>query len=144
MLAPNLDREVLDLALGLVVLVALVVSWRGYASMTGSEHASADDHVTPLPDSFCRYAVGNRRPLIISDTRTSEPLASLPAVRNLEVIAYAGVRLIDEQGQALGALDAVDSRPREWRELDISVLTRLAAIATARLVALKRAPARAA
>jgi hypothetical protein len=38
----------------------------------------------------------------------------------------------------------LDSRPRDWSELDISVLTRLAAMATARLVALQRAPARAA
>ncbi len=107
------------------------------ASMTGMAIASAEQRVTPLSHSFCQHAVATRRPLIIQDARASELLARIPAVRNLEVIAYAGVPLIDEQGQALGSLCAIDSKPRAWSEEDVSVLTRLAGIAAARLVALQ-------
>jgi diguanylate cyclase (GGDEF)-like protein/PAS domain S-box-containing protein len=127
----------LDVPTSLVSLVGadcLIV-----ASTSGTEQASAEDRVTPLSDSFCQHAVATRRPLIISDARENEALASLPSVRDLEVIAYAGVPLIDDHGQALGALCAVDSRPRDWSELDISVLTRLAGIAVARLVELQAA-----
>ena len=112
------------------------------ASMIGMEHASAEERATPLSHSFCQHAVTTRRPLIISDARESELLARIPAVRERVVIAYAGVPLIDEQGQALGALCAIDSKPRTWSEQDVSVLTRLAGIASARLVALQAAGSR--
>ena len=108
------------------------------ASMHGKGFPAADDRVTPLPNSFCQHAVSTRRPLIIADARTHELLADIPAVRNHEVIAYAGVPLIDAQGQALGALCAIDSKPRAWSDEDVSVLTRLAALAAARLVSLQR------
>jgi GAF domain-containing protein len=53
------------------------------------------------------------------------------------------VPLIDEQGQALGSFCAIDSKPRAWSEEDVSVLTRLAGIAAARLVALQAERSRA-
>jgi GAF domain-containing protein len=49
-----------------------------------------------------------------------------PSVEELDVIAYAGVPLIDGDGNALGALCAVDHEPREWTAEDLLVLRRFA------------------
>jgi diguanylate cyclase (GGDEF)-like protein/PAS domain S-box-containing protein len=89
-----------------------------------------DDHVaeagTPLSHSFCQHPVTTGRPLIVSDTRESPVAFGNLSVEELDVIAYAGVPLIDRDGHALGALCAIDHEPREWGEEDLLVLRRFA------------------
>jgi GAF domain-containing protein len=43
------------------------------------------------------------------------------------VVAYAGVPLIGEDGQALGALCVIDDRPRHWTPDQVRLLADLAA-----------------
>jgi GAF domain-containing protein len=66
------------------------------------------------------------RPLIIPDTRQSPVAFGNLSVEELDVVAYAGVPLIDRDGHALGALCAIDHEPREWGEEDLIVLRRFA------------------
>jgi PAS domain S-box-containing protein len=49
------------------------------------------------------------------------------AIRDLDVIAYAGIPLITSAGHALGSLCAIDSEPRRWTEDEIATLRDLAA-----------------
>ena len=83
--------------------------------------AGTGDLMTPGWDSLegclCPEVVKRGAEVMMSDT-------ILPGERpeQLTVRAYAGVPLITDSGQVLGALCALDSKPREWSEQDMRVL----------------------
>ena len=54
-------------------------------------------------------------------------LGDNPAIRDMGVVAYAGVPLIDADGHALGTLCVLDSRPRQWSSHQVELLSDLAA-----------------
>jgi diguanylate cyclase (GGDEF)-like protein len=120
-----------SMALGAPVsLVSLVGADRqffvGQQGLTGE---LAQTRQTPLSYSFCQHAVTSRQPLIISDARKDPLLATNLAVRDLDVVAYAGVPLIMQDGAAVGAFCAIDSAPREWNDTELTLLEDLAHIA---------------
>ncbi len=82
---------------------------------------------TPLSHSLCQYTVAMRAPLVISDTREHPLVSENLAIRDLGVIAYAGIPLVLEDGNSIGALCAIDARPRQWTEREMQVLDDLAA-----------------
>ena len=47
------------------------------------------------------------------------------AIGDLGVVAYAGVPLMDANGQTLGAMCAIGHQPREWTREDVSRLAGL-------------------
>jgi GAF domain-containing protein len=49
------------------------------------------------------------------------------AIRDMGVVAYAGIPLIDADGHALGTLCVIDSRPRHWTTHQVQLLSDLAA-----------------
>jgi GAF domain-containing protein len=79
----------------------------------------------PLSYSFCKHAVHTGEPLIIPDARKEPAFRDNPAVRELSVVAYAGVPLM-VSGFALGAFCVIDSEPREWSYDDVQILKDLA------------------
>jgi hypothetical protein len=79
----------------------------------------------PLSKSFCKHVVASREPLIVEDARDHELVKDNDAV-DAGVIAYAGVPLQTPDGQAVGALCVVDSKPRKWSEEDLENLRALA------------------
>jgi two-component system, sensor histidine kinase len=82
---------------------------------------------TPLSHSFCQHVVIMGEPLIIEDARLDPLVRDNLAVRDLNVIAYAGIPLLTPAGHALGSLCAIDSVPRQWSDDQIAVLKDLAA-----------------
>jgi diguanylate cyclase (GGDEF)-like protein/PAS domain S-box-containing protein len=70
--------------------------------------------------------------LMLTDARLTSELASDTLVRELGLVACAGVPL-PLTGRTAGALLAIDRRPREWTDEDMEVLRELAAVATAEL-----------
>jgi GAF domain-containing protein len=50
-----------------------------------------------------------------------------PAIRDLDVVAYAGVPLITRSGHALGTLCVIDHQPRSWTSDQIETLKTLTA-----------------
>lgn len=88
---------------------------------------------TPLSHSICQFAVASQQPLIISDAREHPLVADNLAVRDLGMIAYAGVPLVLSDGHAGGAFCAIDGTPRDWSEQDVRILGDLAAAITAQL-----------
>ena len=82
---------------------------------------------TPLTHSFCRHTLGSREPLVIDDARTHPLVSANLAIRDLDVIAYAGMPLITGAGHAFGALCAIDHRPRSWTADQIETLRALTA-----------------
>jgi len=49
-----------------------------------------------------------------------------PAVRELGVVAYAGIPLITSEGHALGTISVLDGKPHHWTENEIGILQVLA------------------
>ncbi len=117
-----------------VSLVSLVEADRQFfKSQTGLAGQFADAGQTPLSHSFCQHPVASRQPLIVSDAREHPLVADNLAIRDLGVIAYAGMPLVLSDGHAVGAFCAIDGKPREWSDQDIRILGDLAAAVTAHL-----------
>jgi len=71
--------------------------------------------------------VASREPLIVSDAREHPVLRDNLAIRDMGVIAYAGIPLVDERGNALGTLCVIASQPRHWTSHQIELLSDIAA-----------------
>ena len=111
-----------------VALVSLVDSDRQYfKSCLGLPEPWASQRQVPLSHSFCQHAVATREPLLVTDSREHELLRDNPAIRDMGVIAYAGIPLIDADGHALGTLCVIDSLPRHWTTHQVQLLSDLAA-----------------
>ena len=128
---PGFDRmtsiaaRVLDVPVALVSLVD--ADRQVFPGCIGLPEPWATDRETPLSHSFCQHAVASREPLIISDAREDPLVRDNLAIPDLGVIAYAGIPLIDRQGNALGSFCVIDDKPREWTSDEIDLLRDLAA-----------------
>jgi diguanylate cyclase (GGDEF)-like protein len=87
-----------------------------------------DARATPLSHSFCQHVVANAAPLVIEDARRDPVLRTNLAIRDLDVVAYAGFPIFNADGFVMGSLCAVDGAPHRWSDeqleslSDISVL----------------------
>jgi diguanylate cyclase (GGDEF)-like protein len=88
---------------------------------------------TPLSHSLCQYPVSSGEPFVVSDGRSDPRVADHLAVRDLSVVAYAGIPLVLSDGHAVGTLCAIDRVPRHWSERDLRVLGDLAAAVSTQL-----------
>jgi GAF domain-containing protein len=124
---PKLDELARTVAWALRVPVASVTlvgdRHEVFPGQCGLDAQVVQDGV-PLSHSLSQHAVTTGRPLIVRDTRTSPVAIGNPAVEELDVIAYAGVPLIDRAGNALGTLCAIDHEPRDWDAEDLLALRR--------------------
>src|SRR4051812_25953095 len=128
--SPEFDRltrlasRVLDAP---VALVSLVDEDRQFfKSCLGVPEPWASARQTPLTHSFCQHALAAPEPLLVEDAREDELLRDNLAIRDLGVVAYAGVRLVDDD-QPLGTLCVIDSKPRHWTADQVQILRDLAA-----------------
>ena len=111
-----------------VALVSLVDADRQFfKSCLGLPEPWASERGSPLTHSFCQHAVASREPLIVSDAREHPVLRENLAIRDMGVIAYAGIPLVDDGGHALGTLCVIDSQPRHWTSRQIALLGDIAA-----------------
>jgi hypothetical protein len=111
-----------------VALVSLVDSDRQFfKSCLGLPEPWASQRQAPLSHSFCQHAVARREPLLVDDSREHELLRDNLAIRDMGVIAYAGIPLIDTDGHALGTLCVIDSHPRHWTTHQVQLLSDIAA-----------------
>ena len=88
----------------------------------------------PLSVSMCKYAVADRKTLVVSDARLDARFANNPLVLgppNLRF--YAGVPLFSASGAALGTLCILDSVPRNFDADALGLLTEFAAMAETEL-----------
>lgn len=123
--------DALDAPFALVSLVDLDRQF--FKSAAGQESTSPEDRQTPLERSVCQYAVANRAPLILEDARVDPIFKQHPAVRDGTVVAYLGIPLIDDVGNAVGTLCVYDTKPRLWSTGHLQVLSDLAALAAERM-----------
>ena len=103
------------------VLISFVDADRQYFKSVACSDGSASPGWHPLETSFCQDVVGTGMPLVVSDARAEPAFAE----RGTMARAYAGVPLTTDDGHVLGALCALDEKPRDWSARDIGVLTAL-------------------
>lgn len=86
-------------------------------------HTGLDATETPRELAFCAHSVYDKAPLFVSDARKDERFFDNPLVTGApNVIFYAGMPLIDQQGYALGTLCVIDSVPKELTPIQIDSL----------------------
>ena len=111
-----------------VALVSLVDEDRQFfKSSIGLAEPWHSARQTPLSHSFCQHTLLTRETLVIEDARSHVLVRENPAIRDLDVVAYAGVPLITAAGHVLGTLCVIDHRPRSWTADQIDTLETLTA-----------------
>jgi hypothetical protein len=136
----RLAAQVLNAPVALVSLVA--ADRQFFKSCLGLPEPWAAKRGTPLSHSFCQHAVASRLPLIVDDAREHELLRDNLAIRDMGVVAYAGIPLIDADENALGTLCVIDSRPRHWTTHQVQLLEDLAASVVTEISLAREARAR--
>jgi signal transduction histidine kinase len=113
-----------------VALVSLVEADRQFfKSALGLPEPWATRRETPLSHSFCQHVVATGAPLSVEDARDDPLVCDNLAVPELGVVAYLGMPLATADGQVIGSLCAIDTRPRNWTAEDGAALRDLAALA---------------
>jgi diguanylate cyclase (GGDEF)-like protein/PAS domain S-box-containing protein len=110
-----------------VALVSFVDADRQFfKSGVGLPERWAADRESPLAYSLCQHVVESAAPLAVDDARRDARLRNSPAVREVGIVAYAGVPIAAADGHVLGSLCAMDFVPRAWTPEDLAALAHLA------------------
>jgi phosphoribosyl 1,2-cyclic phosphodiesterase/DNA-binding response OmpR family regulator len=89
---------------------------------------------TPREASFCAHAVFNRSTLVVNDALVDDRFAENPlVVGQPRVRFYAGAPLILPDGNCLGSLSLLDTRPRWFSAADLQLLEDLRDLAVGEL-----------
>jgi diguanylate cyclase (GGDEF)-like protein/PAS domain S-box-containing protein len=105
-----------------VALVSLVDDQRQFfKSALGLKEPWASRRETPLSHSICQYVTRQRAPVILSDAREHPVLRENLAIRDLEVVAYAGMPLVVAD-ETIGSFCVIDDRPRDWSKEELRLL----------------------
>jgi two-component system, cell cycle sensor histidine kinase and response regulator CckA len=127
----RLVRRLLDVPVALVTLADEDRQRTG--GCDGAPELQTSGNRTPGCLRFCRRVMLTDAPLAVDDARVHPLGINDPAVRDGEVLAYAGVPLRSADGRVLGSVCAVDTRPRRWTGDELSLLGDLAASVEAEL-----------
>ena len=134
---PSFDRYARMVRRALSVPVALVSLVEGdrqvFPGASGLPPEIDAERQTPLSHSFCQHVVADQAPLVVADTRGHDRVRDNPAVRDLDVIAYAGWPITDHRGTIVGSLCAIDHEPRAWTDDEVEMLADLAAACSTEL-----------
>lgn len=77
--------------------------------------------------AFCNYTIQQTEPLIVADATADPRFADNPMVTGQPHIkAYAGVPLVSPDGYQIGTLCAIDTKPRDFADHEIKLLTKFA------------------
>ena len=118
----RLAGEVLDVP---AVCVSLVDGERRFlASSCGVPVPTA----LPISHAFRKHIVASSRPLVVADGRRDPLVAGNPVVQDGTVRACVGIPLGTPDGRAIGALLAMDPRPRRWTSPQLDLLGKLSAL----------------
>lgn len=95
-------------------------------------------NVTPRQDSFCAVTIARDKLFVVEDALADKRFASHPWVTGDEHVRfYAGYPLEAPNGERVGALCIVDTKPRTFTASDASLLRELALRVQSRLWAMR-------
>lgn len=110
-------QDVLDVPVAIVSLVD--ESRQVFAGHSGLPEPWASLGETPISHSFCQLVVDSGDVLIVTDANTDPRVSDNPAIGDIGVVAYLGVPVSLPSGELIGALAAIDDKPRTWTESDM-------------------------
>lgn len=113
-----------------VSMVNLVDDRRQFEKSCFAPPGWPDGRESPLVDSYCRWTIIERRPVVVSDARRDPRVQDSAYLRDLNLVSYLGIPLILSNGHALGTLCVAGFHPREWTEREVRLMGDLAAFAT--------------
>lgn len=118
----TLVRTVLAVPVATVTLVDRDRQW--FKARRGMEQSE-----TPRAVSFCTHTIQQRDPLIIENALADPRFTDSPLVVGPPYVrSYAGIPLRTPEGYNVGALCAMDTRPRRFSPADIAILSNFANI----------------
>lgn len=126
-LLTSLASSLCDAPMALVTLVDKDRQF--FKSQTGLAQPWAGERQTRLSHSFCQWVVSGRESVVVEDANDVPALSANLAVRDMGVIAYAGIPINGRRGQAIGSFCAIDSKRRQWSAEELATLEDLARIA---------------
>lgn len=77
-------------------------------------------------DSICTHTILTDETVVVEDVREDPRFAAVDALEELEIRSYAGRRITDEKGNALGAVCCTDGEPRQYSRAERDDLRRFA------------------
>lgn len=92
----------------------------------------------PRQQTICQFSLMEDEILVIDDVNKFEPAQKIAGVKAANIQFYAGVPLIDDNGNALGTLCVNDHHPRKLSDKQRSLLVQLGKNITKLLVSKKR------
>jgi GAF domain-containing protein len=119
----ELAAIVMDTPIG---IVNLIDSQQNLVGLVGLGEPFATSRVASIDTGFCPTTFFAGSPVYIEDAAGVPAFADHPARVELGFDAYAGCPLRDTDGQLIGTLCAVDTRPHRWRRVDRLALEALA------------------
>lgn len=134
----SLTRTVMNVPVALVSIVQPSLDRQYFKSQLGLPANWAKAGQTPLSHSFCQHVRACNQPLSVTNSREHPVLKHNGAVADLNVIAYLGMPIHLPDGTCIGALCAIDDKPRDWSEEDQQKLSQLA-LCVNEQIALKQA-----
>jgi diguanylate cyclase (GGDEF)-like protein len=116
----GLVRTVLSVPIATVTLVDQDRQW------FKAQHGLAVSE-TERSISFCTHTIRQSAPLVVRDAREDARFAASPLVTGAPFIrAYAGAPLRTPEGHNVGALCAIDTRPRDFSTAELAILSSFA------------------
>ena len=118
----ELAASVMDTPIG---IVNLIDTEQHLVGQVGLGEPFATSRQASIDTGFCPSTFFSGKPLYIENAAEEPALANHPACVELGFVAYAGAPLRDADGQVIGTLCAVDTRPHRWRRVDRQALEAL-------------------
>lgn len=120
-------QDILAVPVALVSIVQVEKDRQYFKSAQGLPEPWATTRQTPLSHSFCQHVTRCDQLLRVDDARMDPLVRDNLAVRDLGVVAYLGQPIYDANSVAIGALCAIDTKPRAWTDSDVSKIESVAA-----------------
>lgn len=117
----KLAAQILNTPIALISIITKDKQWF-------KSHYGLETRETPRNIAFCAHAINNPNSIfVVNDSRKDSRFSDNPLVENApNVIFYAGVPLVNENGFAFGTLCTIDNKPRELNTSQIETLQILA------------------
>ena len=114
-----------------MAFITLVDDTRSYwKSAVGMDIADLSQRQNPVLDSFCKYLIATGGPVVFDDVVADERVRDNPAVKELDIGAWAGFPIYGLSGEVLGGFFVISHEPRHWSEWEIQTLATLSRAAS--------------